>query len=199
MSRYLLLFDSYGLVLLGRPLWQEDKSIFCICSWFLRSQSFSGPSPLGLATIFTDSDLRLPFSSPPTSRRVTVEVFEPAPHGCLSDFLDFSHDWLAVGALYTTLARTTRKTLYPRSPVCVLISFYGNLFTAQLPNNGDLENTSYSIVGSVSVSAETCSSCRCLAINASTRSTVPVSVSCDSLISHGNRKCRGSLVSGSRH
>jgi hypothetical protein len=27
---------------------------------------------------FTGSDLRLPFSSPPTTRRVTVEVFDPA-------------------------------------------------------------------------------------------------------------------------
>jgi hypothetical protein len=31
MTRYLLLFDSYGLVFLGRPLWREDGSIFCIC------------------------------------------------------------------------------------------------------------------------------------------------------------------------
>jgi hypothetical protein len=28
--------------------------------------------------LFTVSDLRLPFSSPPTTRRVTVEVFDPA-------------------------------------------------------------------------------------------------------------------------
>jgi hypothetical protein len=30
---------------------------------------------------FTVSHLRLPFSSPPTTRRVTVEVFHPASHG----------------------------------------------------------------------------------------------------------------------
>jgi hypothetical protein len=30
---------------------------------------------------FTVSDLRLPFSSPPTTRRVTVEVFDPATRG----------------------------------------------------------------------------------------------------------------------
>jgi hypothetical protein len=30
---------------------------------------------------FTLSDLRLSFSSPPATRRVTVEVFDPAPHG----------------------------------------------------------------------------------------------------------------------
>jgi hypothetical protein len=52
MTRYLLLFDSYGLVFVGRPLWREDGSLFCICCWPLPAQSFLGPSPLGLATIF---------------------------------------------------------------------------------------------------------------------------------------------------
>jgi hypothetical protein len=37
-----------------------------------------GPSPLVLVTIFIVSDSRLPFSSPPTTLRVTVEVFNPA-------------------------------------------------------------------------------------------------------------------------
>jgi hypothetical protein len=56
------------VVCVGRPLWREDRSVFCICCWPLPAQSFSGPSPV--------SDLRLPFSSPPTTRRVTVKVFE---------------------------------------------------------------------------------------------------------------------------
>jgi hypothetical protein len=63
----------------GAPsLTREDGSVFCMCRWPLPAQSFSGPSPLGLAIYFTVSDLRLPFSSPPTIRRVTVEVFDPA-------------------------------------------------------------------------------------------------------------------------
>jgi hypothetical protein len=44
--------DSYGLVLVGRPLWREVGSVFCMCCWPLPAQSFSGPSPLGLETIF---------------------------------------------------------------------------------------------------------------------------------------------------
>jgi hypothetical protein len=52
MTRYLLLFDGYGLVLVGRPLWRENESVFCICCWPSPAQYFSGPSPLGLATIF---------------------------------------------------------------------------------------------------------------------------------------------------
>jgi hypothetical protein len=51
-TRSLLLFDSYGLVFMGRPLWRQDGSVFCICCWSLPAQSFSGPSPLGLATRF---------------------------------------------------------------------------------------------------------------------------------------------------
>jgi hypothetical protein len=34
--------------------------------------------PWDLRPYFTVSDLRLPFLSPPTTRRVTVEVFDPA-------------------------------------------------------------------------------------------------------------------------
>jgi hypothetical protein len=52
MTRYLLLFDSYGLVFVRRPLWREDGSVFVICCWPSPAQSFSGPSPLGVATIF---------------------------------------------------------------------------------------------------------------------------------------------------
>jgi hypothetical protein len=53
MTRYLLLFDSYGLFFfVGRPLWREDGSVFCICCWSLPAQFFLGTSPLLLATIF---------------------------------------------------------------------------------------------------------------------------------------------------
>jgi hypothetical protein len=44
--------DSYVLDSVGRPLWREDGSVFCICCWPLPAQSFSGPSPLGLAIVF---------------------------------------------------------------------------------------------------------------------------------------------------
>jgi hypothetical protein len=47
MTRYLLLFDSYGQVFAGRPLWREDGSVFCICCWPSPAQSFSGPESLG--------------------------------------------------------------------------------------------------------------------------------------------------------
>jgi hypothetical protein len=36
----------------GRPLWREDGAVFCRCCWPVPAQSFLGPSPVGLATIF---------------------------------------------------------------------------------------------------------------------------------------------------
>jgi hypothetical protein len=42
------------------------------------AQSFLGPSPVGLATIFYCLRLETSLLSPSTTRRVTVEVFDPA-------------------------------------------------------------------------------------------------------------------------
>jgi hypothetical protein len=44
--------DSYVLDSVGCPLWLGDGSVFCMCRWSFPAQSFSGPSPLGLATVF---------------------------------------------------------------------------------------------------------------------------------------------------
>jgi hypothetical protein len=90
VTRYLLLFDSHGLVFVGRPLWREDGSVFCICCWSSPAYSFSGPSQLDSWPYFTVSDLRLPFSSPPTTRMVTVEVFYPtSTRACFYYFVCF--------------------------------------------------------------------------------------------------------------
>jgi uncharacterized protein (DUF486 family) len=51
----------------------------------------------------------------------------------------------------------------------------GNRFTAFLPINGHIENTTSFIVMSVSVSAEMCLLCRCLAMAACTYSTILIS------------------------
>jgi hypothetical protein len=153
MTRHLLLFDSFGLVFVGRPLWREDGSIFCICCWLyqrslsrvrvprtqskskshcgwrsvsktpfllvsdicgfvdvgcplwredwsvfciyclpLPSQSFSGSSPLGLPPIFYSLRFETSFSSPPTTRRVTVGVFDLTS----TRMLGLSYCWLLV-------------------------------------------------------------------------------------------------------
>jgi hypothetical protein len=61
-----------------RPLWRENGSVFCMCRWSCQRSLSRVLVPWDLSPYFTVSDLRLPFSSPPTTRRVTVEVFDPA-------------------------------------------------------------------------------------------------------------------------
>jgi hypothetical protein len=51
-TRFLLLSNSQGFVLVGRPLWQEDGSAIYNCCWSSPEQSFSGPSPERLMTTF---------------------------------------------------------------------------------------------------------------------------------------------------
>jgi hypothetical protein len=87
------------------PLWREDGSVVYNCCWASPAQSFSDLGPTGLTTTFyclrfeTPPTWRarslsfyppgtgwpgytprhwVPFSSPPTTRRATVEVFDPA-------------------------------------------------------------------------------------------------------------------------
>jgi hypothetical protein len=50
-TKSLLLSDTCEFVDLGRPLWREDGSVIYNCYWASPAQSFSGPSPLRLATI----------------------------------------------------------------------------------------------------------------------------------------------------
>jgi hypothetical protein len=78
MTRFLLLFRSYGLVFVKRPLWREDGCLLYMLL-ALASTVFLGSEPLGLATIFYCLRFETNFSSPPTTRRITVEVFDPAP------------------------------------------------------------------------------------------------------------------------
>jgi hypothetical protein len=61
---FLLLSDSCGFVDVGRYLWREDGSVVYNCCWFSPVQSFLGPSPAGLVTIF----YFLRFKTPPTWR-----------------------------------------------------------------------------------------------------------------------------------
>jgi hypothetical protein len=61
----------------GRSLWRDDWSVFYSCCWPSPAQSFWGPSPVELATIFCTLRFGTFFPSGPTTRRATVEVFNP--------------------------------------------------------------------------------------------------------------------------
>jgi hypothetical protein len=50
-TRYLLLSDSCGFVDVERSPSREDGSVIYNCCWHSPAQPFSGPSPVGLATI----------------------------------------------------------------------------------------------------------------------------------------------------
>jgi hypothetical protein len=68
----------------GMSCLKRGRFCFCISCWSLPAQSFSGPSPLGLATIFCCLRFKTSISSPPTTRRVMVELFYPASTRVLS-------------------------------------------------------------------------------------------------------------------
>jgi hypothetical protein len=63
-TRFLLLSDTCGFVYMVRPLWREDGSVVRNCCCSSPAQSFSGPSPAELTTIF----YCLRFEIPPTWR-----------------------------------------------------------------------------------------------------------------------------------
>jgi hypothetical protein len=120
-TRFLLVSDNCGFVDMGRPLCREDGSVIynrCLSS---PAQSFSDPSPTELMITFYCLRFAAPptwrarspylnitgtewtsytprhwvlFSSPPTTRRVTVEVFEPISiRGWLSPESELLYDW----------------------------------------------------------------------------------------------------------
>jgi hypothetical protein len=47
-----LLSDNCGFVVVEGSLWREDESVVYSFCWHLPAQSFLGPSPVGLATLF---------------------------------------------------------------------------------------------------------------------------------------------------
>jgi hypothetical protein len=78
MTRYLLLFDSYGLILWG-ALSDERTGLSFVYAAGPRQRSLSRVRvPWISRPYFTVSVLRLPFSLPPMTRRAMVDVFDPA-------------------------------------------------------------------------------------------------------------------------
>jgi hypothetical protein len=118
------LCDSYGLVLVGRPLWQEDGSVFYICCWLLPAQSFFGLSPLGLATIF----YCLTFET-----SLSVASYDSQGHGggirsCLhTGRCNYQLSWCPC---YITSALAAQKTLLPR--ILLLLS---DMLSGLLPSD----------------------------------------------------------------
>jgi hypothetical protein len=75
-TRFLWLWDSCCFLDVGRPLWREDGSVVYNCCWSSSTQSFSGPSPAGLMTIFYD-----PRFETPTTWRTRSPSYIPQEKG----------------------------------------------------------------------------------------------------------------------
>jgi hypothetical protein len=141
-------FRFYGVRLLASratPNLENQNIPLCLTPtpWPVRHErSHSrGQVPWISRPYFTLSVLRLPFSSPPTTRRVTVEVSDPASTRVL----------YCRTVPYNHFARTPRKT-QPVSlrrrvewsvpsngrPAFALVRSRGNVFTESLPSNGFL-------------------------------------------------------------
>jgi hypothetical protein len=123
----------------GTPSLTRGRDWLLYVPLVLASAVFLGRSPLGLGPYVTVSDLRLPFSSPPTTRRVTAEVFDPAStRVCI--FSD------SCSSLYSLRTNRTENTAPDSSIAYVsvaavtwhLLSHYlaTGLFAEPFPSNG---------------------------------------------------------------
>jgi hypothetical protein len=65
--------DSWSFVDVGRPAWREDESVVYNGGWASPGQSFLGPSPAGLMTIF----YCLKFETLPTWRTKSPYLYAP--------------------------------------------------------------------------------------------------------------------------
>jgi hypothetical protein len=79
-TRFLLLSDSCEFVDVGRSLWRENGSAVYNCYWSSPLQSFLGPSPTGLVTIFTVSDSILQPGGPGPRIYIPQEQGDPVTH-----------------------------------------------------------------------------------------------------------------------
>jgi hypothetical protein len=90
MTRYLLFFDSYGLVFLCGVLSDERTNLSFVYADGPHQQSSLGPSPLGLMIIFYSLRAENSLLSPPTTRRATVKGFDPASTRVTREWLSLS-------------------------------------------------------------------------------------------------------------
>jgi hypothetical protein len=116
----------------GRYLWREDGSVVYNCCWPSPAQSFSSPSPTGLATMFyclrfETSLFVASYDSQGYGRGVLPASTRDAPHAC------------PVCSCYIASGRTAQGTSLPRivfivACVCVAaIPVYLAVATQRLP------------------------------------------------------------------
>jgi hypothetical protein len=136
-TRILLLSDSCGFVDMRRCLWREDESVGYSCCWPSPAQSFSGPSPMGLATIFyclrfETSLFVASYDSQGYDGRIQLRLHT------------------GVNLLITPVHEPSRKHCFQQYLYCCMpIRYRGKVFTEPLPRNG---STRYNIFMNVIIS-----------------------------------------------
>jgi hypothetical protein len=161
-TRFLLLSDICGFVDVGRPLWREDWCVIYNCYWSSLAQSFLGPIPAGLVTIFY-SDSRLPKPGGPGPRiYIPPEQDGPVIYPlALGSIFVASYDSQSYGGCIGTRFHAGMTTF----PVGLRSIASAQTFPAvPVLFHVDL------------IAAETCLPCRCLAIAVSFSNIPPFSL-----------------------
>jgi hypothetical protein len=152
-DKILLVPRSCGFVDVRRSLRREDGSVVYNCCWPRQRRRSRIPVSRDSWQYFTLSDSRLLFSSPPTTRMATVEVFD---YASTLSWLDWS--WTAS---YIAYPSSRKRPVIPHRRVdfqdlisveapCIFLSqescsimswfpriyFYGNVFINSFPSNG---------------------------------------------------------------
>jgi hypothetical protein len=111
----------YCLTVVGLLIWgalsdERTDLSFVIATGPRQGSHFLIRVPWNSLPYFTLSDLRLPFSSPPTTRRVTAEVFDPASTrvGCKRPSL------FLVNVRHGPRTENTLRTQYPSNSSIVI-------------------------------------------------------------------------------
>jgi hypothetical protein len=154
-TRFLLLSDSCGFVGVGRSLWWENVSAVYNYCWPSPAQSFSGPSPAGIVTIFTVSNSRLPQRG-----RQGPCIYIPQEQG---------DPVISPGTMFP-FRLLLRLSQLPE----IFVSF----------GDDPTGNTASSIVAHWFIVAEMCLQHRCVAMNAERSTSTPLFYCCTALRRH---------------
>jgi hypothetical protein len=130
-----ILADSSGFSDVGRSFWQEDGSVVFKWCWSSPEQSFSGPSPVGLVTIF----YCLRFKTYPTWRARSSYLYPPGTgRPSVPQTLGLTFGSSSFRLTYNSSARTTVENTFPIVSLLLRVDslLWRRICLRALPSNG---------------------------------------------------------------